>query len=132
MVNIGEGEEVVAAFVESAGLPFPIPIDRDGKVAKLYQVYGIPTAFLIDQQGRILFGSHGYHNWESEKMYWLLDTLLNKDKSKPAVTGAVETYLWKITVQGKLLVFSPLLNNTSSLSRSRRSAGREPRSYTLF
>lgn len=86
MVNIGEREEAVAAFVESAGLPFPIPLDQEGKVARLYQVYGIPTAFLIDQQGRILFGSRGYHNWENQKLHRLLDTLLDEAGPKQSLT----------------------------------------------
>lgn len=90
MINIGEREEAIAAFVESTGLPFPIPMDQDGEVARLYQVYGIPAAFLIDRQGRVLFGSRGYHDWESEKLHRLLDSLLAEDKSKSAVAAAVE------------------------------------------
>lgn len=97
MINIGEREEVIAAFVERAGLPFPIAMDHDGEVARLYQVYGIPAAFLVDRQGRILFGSRGYHDWESEKLHRLLDTLLTEDEPTSAAAkfpAATATGAW--------------------------------------
>lgn len=43
----------VQQFVERKGLTFPIPLDTDGQVTRLYQVRALPTTFFIDRQGII-------------------------------------------------------------------------------
>ena len=39
------------SFVAEFQIPYPVPLDRDGKVAALYRVSGIPTSFFINRQG---------------------------------------------------------------------------------
>lgn len=41
------------SFVAEFQIPYPVPLDRDGKVAGLYRVSGIPTSFFINRQGTI-------------------------------------------------------------------------------
>ena len=41
------------SFVAEFQIPYPVPLDRDGKVAALYRVSGIPTSFFINRQGTI-------------------------------------------------------------------------------
>ena len=43
----------VPAFVEEFGITFPIVLDETGEVSKMYQVMGLPTSILIDQEGII-------------------------------------------------------------------------------
>ena len=52
-VNVKQSPEVALAFTAQLDITFPIPLDPDGKMAKRYGVYGIPTNFLIDRQGII-------------------------------------------------------------------------------
>jgi peroxiredoxin len=52
-VNVKQSREVILAFTAQLDITFPIPLDPDGKMAKRYGVYGIPTNFLIDRQGII-------------------------------------------------------------------------------
>jgi peroxiredoxin len=52
-VNVKQKPEVVLAFTAQLDITFPVPLDEDGKVAKRYGVYGIPTNFLIDRDGVI-------------------------------------------------------------------------------
>lgn len=40
---------------------FTIPIDANNKVVASYKVEGIPTKFIIDQNGMIRFKSTGYY-----------------------------------------------------------------------
>jgi cytochrome c biogenesis protein CcmG/thiol:disulfide interchange protein DsbE len=42
-----------AAFVQDLGLSFPILLDRQGEVARLYQSRALPSTFFIDSQGVI-------------------------------------------------------------------------------
>ena len=52
-VNVKQSAQVAEAFTAQLDITFPVPLDPDGKIAKRYGVYGIPTNFLIDRQGII-------------------------------------------------------------------------------
>ena len=52
-VNVKQSAEVALAFTAQLDLTFPVPLDPDGKMAKKYGVYAIPTNFLIDREGVI-------------------------------------------------------------------------------
>lgn len=52
-VNVKQSAEVALAFTAQLDITFPVPLDPDGKMARRYGVYAIPTNFLIDRQGII-------------------------------------------------------------------------------
>ncbi len=52
-VNVKQSAAVAEAFTAQLDITFPIPLDPDGKMAKRYGVYAIPTNFLIDREGVI-------------------------------------------------------------------------------
>jgi cytochrome c biogenesis protein CcmG/thiol:disulfide interchange protein DsbE len=52
-VNVKQSAEVALAFTAQLDITFPVPLDPDGKTAKRYGVYAIPTNFLIDREGTI-------------------------------------------------------------------------------
>jgi peroxiredoxin len=52
-VNQSEPPPTVARFVDEFDLTFPIPLDSDGKVSKVYQTRALPTTFFIDASGTI-------------------------------------------------------------------------------
>ena len=52
-VNVKQSAEVALAFTAQLDITFPVPLDPDGKMAKRYGVYAIPTNFLIDREGII-------------------------------------------------------------------------------
>ena len=64
-VNVEDPPEKAGQFVRELGLTFPNLIDENGKVTKLYQVYGVPTTFLIDRKGIIRERIFGDLNKES-------------------------------------------------------------------
>ena len=41
------------AFAQERGLSFPILLDEDGEVSRLYRVSSLPTSFFVDAQGLI-------------------------------------------------------------------------------
>jgi len=41
------------AFAVEFQIPYPVLLDKDGKVAALYRVSGIPTSYFINRQGTI-------------------------------------------------------------------------------
>jgi len=52
-VNVKQSAEVALAFTAQLDITFPVPLDPDGKMARRYGVYAIPTNFLIDREGTI-------------------------------------------------------------------------------
>jgi peroxiredoxin len=48
-----DSEKDAAAFVQEFGLTFPIALDQDGAMSKIYLITGLPTTFFIDSQGII-------------------------------------------------------------------------------
>jgi peroxiredoxin len=53
-IYINETETKVADFAARHALPYPVLLDRDGKVAERYQVRGVPMLVLLDRQGKIV------------------------------------------------------------------------------
>jgi cytochrome c biogenesis protein CcmG, thiol:disulfide interchange protein DsbE len=52
-VNQAEPAATVAKFVPEFGLAFPIPLDQQGDVSRVYGVRSLPTTFFIDRDGII-------------------------------------------------------------------------------
>lgn len=52
-INAGESSAKVARFVKSNGLNFRVFLDPDSQVSDSYQVYGVPSYFIIDKKGYI-------------------------------------------------------------------------------
>ncbi len=47
--SVGAAQE----FVQQHALTFPVPLDRSGDVARLYQLRALPSTFFIDRRGVI-------------------------------------------------------------------------------
>src|SRR5215471_18561113 len=59
-VSIDEDPRDAAAFAAAQKLKFPVLLDPLQKMAKAYEVDGIPTLFVIDKDGKITNGRIGY------------------------------------------------------------------------
>ncbi|MGE5175957.1 MAG: TlpA family protein disulfide reductase [Hyphomicrobiales bacterium] len=47
-------------FLDQHPAPFTVAFDPDGRTAKAFRVWGMPTSFLIDSTGTILFSHSGF------------------------------------------------------------------------
>jgi peroxiredoxin len=65
-VDIGEDEETILPFVLSTGveLTFPILLDRDSAVLKAWPVIALPTTFVLDSEGHIVYRAVGGREWD--------------------------------------------------------------------
>ena len=75
-VNLEEQPEAVLAFRQNFGIPFPLLLDREGKVQKLLGVRGHPSTVFIDRKGRIVGRILGERDWQSEAARHLVRSLL--------------------------------------------------------
>jgi len=58
-VSIDDDRAAPESFAHSAKLPFPVLLDLDSKVADSYAVESIPSLFVIDSNGTIVYGNTG-------------------------------------------------------------------------
>ncbi len=54
-VNMGESEEEILLFLDDFNVSFPIALDADGSIARLYAVPALPMTFFIDSSGVIQY-----------------------------------------------------------------------------
>ena len=54
-IDVGESKAKVESFVRKKGILYPIALDPKGRVAKLYNVRGIPTVVAVNQDGKIIY-----------------------------------------------------------------------------
>lgn len=59
-VSIDEDPKAAADFATAMKLNFPVLVDPHKKIANAYQVEGIPTMFVIDKDGKVIYGRAGY------------------------------------------------------------------------
>lgn len=52
-INVGQGKDDVAAFVGGQGVAYPVLLDPDSRVSRLYGVTGLPMTLIIGRDGRI-------------------------------------------------------------------------------
>ncbi|MCD6290472.1 MAG: TlpA family protein disulfide reductase [Anaerolineae bacterium] len=52
-VNQGETGAAVNPFLKEFGISFPVLLDAQGNVGRLYRVQALPTTYFIDRQGMI-------------------------------------------------------------------------------
>ena len=69
-VDVGEDADTVFAFtgqLEPAPT-FPLLLDRDSQAMQRWKVKGLPTTFVIDQQGRVIFRAIGGREFDNPAM----------------------------------------------------------------
>ena len=64
-VNIQDKEPDARAFLEEFGITYPNVIDRGGRVAIDYGVWGLPETFFIDREGRVTYKHVGALGWST-------------------------------------------------------------------
>ena len=48
-----KGLKGIEEFIDSYGLTFPIPLDKDGEIGEVYEVMTIPTSYIIGTDGKL-------------------------------------------------------------------------------
>ncbi len=68
-INVQEGEDHVASFMEEQGYDFPVLLDEEGVVMKKYVVNAFPMTYIIDRDNNLTFrhiGQMSFDFMESE------------------------------------------------------------------
>lgn len=76
-VSRGETRETVAAFREKTGYTFPMGLDPEQKIYRLYATNYIPRNFLIGKDGKVISATIGYEAPEFDELILLIERQLN-------------------------------------------------------
>ncbi len=66
----------VRDFRDNHGLAFPVVMDEDREVTRLYHVFSLPTSFLINKKGLIVEKFFGAYDWTGQEMKEKIEKLL--------------------------------------------------------
>ena len=80
-INVGEDADVIFSFTADYPVTFPLLMDTDSKVIQAYPVIGLPTTFVIDPDGKIIYRAVGTREWDEQAL--IQKVLALKKKSRP-------------------------------------------------
>lgn len=65
-IDVGEDEDTVFLFTGQlpVELEFPLLLDSDGTVVEQWPVKGLPTTFVVDREGRVVYTAVGGRRWD--------------------------------------------------------------------
>lgn len=75
-----EGESIIQPYIAKNNITLPVLIDKYHISSKAYRVKSLPSLFLIDKEGKIVFKSVGYSEDTVEKLYNFIEKLSDKIK----------------------------------------------------
>lgn len=67
-VNVGDDAETIGDFLAEVPVDFPLPMDTESKVAQTYPLKGLPTTYVIDPQGRLVYAAEGEREWDDPRI----------------------------------------------------------------
>ncbi|MFA6021082.1 MAG: TlpA disulfide reductase family protein [Rhodospirillales bacterium] len=80
-VAVSDSAESITRFLGNRPAPFPILLDADRKVTNDYRAAGIPVAYLLDRQGRLVAVKSGILTWDAPSVRALVEHLVKKGDS---------------------------------------------------
>jgi peroxiredoxin len=75
-INAREGSAAIREYGKELGLTFPLLLDDSGKINSSYGVIGLPTTFLIGEDGRAVALAVGPREWNGNPSRELIRALL--------------------------------------------------------
>ncbi len=63
-INVGQNEDQVWEFTADTPVTFPILLDEEGEVSNEWPMLGLPTTFIVDPEGRIVYRAVGDREWD--------------------------------------------------------------------
>jgi peroxiredoxin len=75
-INFREEPQRMQQYAKELGLTFPLVLDPQGEISRVYGVIGLPTTFLVGRDGRPVAMAIGARAWGSTEVRTFIQTLL--------------------------------------------------------
>ena len=83
-VSSAEAPDDVKAFLAKMKLGFPILLDPDGSNTRRWNVFALPTTFVLDADGRVRHVLTGPAEWDEGELLAVVEALLAKPRRSQA------------------------------------------------
>ncbi len=67
-INVGEDFDTVFGFTSEIDLSFPLLLDTDGKATEAWPIRGLPTTYVINPKGEIIYEVIGGREWDDKNL----------------------------------------------------------------
>ena len=67
-INVGEDEDTIFAFTGEYPIDFTVLVDEDSNGIRTWPIKGLPTTFILDPEGRIVYQAIGGRVWDDDKL----------------------------------------------------------------
>ena len=74
-INVGEDEDTIFQFTADYPVEFPLLMDSDSSVINQWPVRGLPTTFVVDPNGQIVYRAIGGREWDEPELLALVKAL---------------------------------------------------------
>lgn len=78
-VASGESPADLDGFLEKLKVDFTIVFDPDSAATRRWKVFGLPTSFLIDKEGKVRYVLAGPAEWDGKEAEALIEDLLRQE-----------------------------------------------------
>jgi peroxiredoxin len=77
-INVGEDEDTIFAFMGDYPINFDLLLDTTGEIIGQWPIKGLPTTFVLDAEGRLVYRAIGGREWDAEDLLDNVRALKNK------------------------------------------------------
>lgn len=77
-INVGENFDTVFGFTGQIEVSFPLLLDSDGQHSKTWPIRGLPTTFVLNNEGEITYQAIGGRDWAEDTILDLVRALRNE------------------------------------------------------
>ncbi|MCP4390378.1 MAG: redoxin domain-containing protein [Gammaproteobacteria bacterium] len=74
-INVGEDGDAIFQFTADYPVDFPLLMDSDSAVTGQWPVRGLPTTFVVDPAGRLVYQAIGSREWDDPALLALVRAL---------------------------------------------------------
>lgn len=67
-VNVGESSDEVFAFTGEYPIDFTVLLDQSGMMSTQWPIKGLPTTFVIDTEGNLVYQAIGGREWDADEI----------------------------------------------------------------
>lgn len=75
-INYAEDFDSIKRFMKEVNVEFQVLLDKEGELAKQWNVITYPSTFIIDKKGHIIYGVNAAIEWDSSEVVEKIEQLL--------------------------------------------------------